>query len=201
MVGEEAEGFVEGAGSGAGVERDAGEAAGAAPIHHDLENAAGEALAARMGFGIHVENPGALRKSFGGMPGPTGEDDAAAGDEFAGGEFGEPGFVGGVLQGVGEIFTGGLIHAVENGRVPVAHVFKHGAAVTDEMGKILEERFANKDFHGYGFWRRLGGVVGTIWWCSDGEEKNRTQTRIGNASGAEAQVSWLTNVGAKAPTP
>jgi hypothetical protein len=83
----------------------------------------------------------------------------------------------------------------------VAHVIKHGAAVTDEMGKIPEERFADGDFHSYGFWRGLGGVVGTIWRCSDGEEKNRTRTRIGNASGAEVQVSWLTNVGAKAPTP
>lgn len=63
-------------------------------------------------------------------------------------DLGEPGFVGGVAQGAGEVFAGGAVHAVESGRVAVAHVFKHGAAVMDEMGEIVEVGFADLEFHG-----------------------------------------------------
>ena len=139
----EAEGFVEGAAGGTGVEGDVAEALVAAPIEHGLQKLFCEAAAAGFGFGVHVEDPGALGEGFAGVAGPVGDDDAAAGDDAGFGSFGEPGFVSAEAQGFGEIFPRSLIDAVERGRVAMAHIFEHGAAVMDEVGQVVEVGAAN----------------------------------------------------------
>jgi len=143
----EAEGFVEGAACGAGVERDVAEAFGAAPIEHGLQKLFCEAAAAGFGFGVHVEDPGALGEGFAGVAGPVGDDDAAAGDDAGFGSFGEPGFVSAEAQGFGEIFPRGLIDAVEYGGIAMSHIFEHGAAVMDEVVQVLEAGAANVKLH------------------------------------------------------
>jgi len=129
----EAEGFVEGAAGGTGVEGDVAEALVAAPIEHGLQKLFCEAAAAGFGFGVHIEDPGALGEGFAGVPGPVGDDDSAAGDDAGFGSFGEPGFVGAEGQGCGEIFPGRLIDPVKLGGVAMSHVFEHGSAVMNKV--------------------------------------------------------------------
>lgn len=139
----EAEGFVEGAAGGAGVERDTVEAFGTAPVEHGLQKLFCQAEAAGFGFGVHVEDPGALCERFTGVAGPSCNDDSAAGNDARFGSFREPGFVSAEAQGFGEIFPGRLIDLVKHGGIAMSHIFEHGAAVTDEMGQIVEVGAAN----------------------------------------------------------
>jgi hypothetical protein len=133
VCGLEAEGFVEGAAGGAGVERDVAEALAAAPIEHCLQKLFGYAAAAGFGFGVHVEDPGALGEGFAGVAGPVGDDDSAAGDDAGFGSFGEPGFVGAEGQGCGEIFPRRLIDPVKLGGITMSHIFEHGSAVMNKV--------------------------------------------------------------------
>lgn len=139
----EAEGFVEGAAGGTGVERDAAEAFGAAPVEHGLQKLFCEAEAAGIGIGIHVEDPGTFCERFAGEAGPVGSDDSAAGDDTRFGRFREPGFVGTEAQSFGEILPRGLIDLVKHGGIAMTHIFEHGAAVVDEVVQIVQAGGAN----------------------------------------------------------
>jgi hypothetical protein len=152
----EAEGFVEGAAGGAGVERDVAEAFFAAPVEHCLQKLFCETEAAGFGFGVHVEDPSAFCEQFAGVAGPTGDDDSAASDDACFGSFGEPGFVGAEAQGFGKIFLRGLIDPVEHGGIAMSHIFEHGAAMVDEVVQIVEVGFTNVSLHVFdvvGGWR------------------------------------------------
>jgi len=118
-----------------------------APVEDDVQDLFGEPAAARVGFGVHVEDPSALGKRFSGEAGPTGENDAAAGENFAVGFFNQPGFIGGVAEGLLEILCGGFVDGVKDGGIAVPHLFEHGTAVPDKTRKIGEGGFADASVH------------------------------------------------------
>ncbi len=153
----EAEGFVEGAAGGAGVERDVAEAFVGAPIEHGLQKLFCEAAAASIGFGVHVEDPGAFCKRFARVAGPGCDYDSATSDDASFSSFREPGFVRTETQGFGEIFLRRLIDAVEHDGIAVSHLFEHGAAVMDEVVQIVEGCFANVELHGLRCCRGMDG--------------------------------------------
>ena len=144
----EAEGLVERAAGGAGMEGDDAKALGAGPLEHGFEESAGNAAAAGLRLGVHVQDPGALRKGLPGKAGPVRQNDSAPGKDGAVGAFGEPGLVGAVAERLREIGSRGFIDAVECARIGVAHILEHGAAMVDKMVEIGEAGLADAEFHG-----------------------------------------------------
>ena len=130
------------------MERDDGKALGAGPREHGLEEPLGDASAAGLRLGVHIEDPGALRKGFAGKARPVRQNDSAPGKDSAVGVFGEPSLVGAVAECLREIGFRGFIDAVERAGIGVAHILEHGAPVVDKMGEIGEAGLANAEFHG-----------------------------------------------------
>ena len=144
----EAKGLVERAARGAGMERDDAKALDAGPLEHGFEESLGDAAAAGLRLGVHIEDPGALREGFAGKARPVRQNDSAPGKHSAVGVFGEPSLVGAVAECLREIGFRGFVDAVERGGIGMAHILEHGAAMVDKMVEIGEAGFADAEFHG-----------------------------------------------------
>jgi len=143
-----AEGLVERPARGAGMKRNDAKALDAGPREHGFEEPLGDAAAAGLRLGIHIEDPGALREGFAGKAGPVRQNDSAPGKDRAVGVFGKPSLVGAVAECLREIGFRGFIDAVERAAIGVAHILEHGPAMVDKMVEIGEAGFADAEFHG-----------------------------------------------------
>ena len=109
------------------MQRDDAKALEGGPLEHGFEESLGDAAAAGLRLGVHIEDPGALREGFAGKAGPVRQNDSAASKDSAAGVFGEPSLVGAVAECLREIGFRGFI---------------------DKMVEIGEAGFADAEFHG-----------------------------------------------------
>ena len=110
----------------AGVQSDMHEPLFPAPVDHGLHEPAGNALAAILRIGVHVENRGAPALAIIGMAGPRADQDHASGHHLFS-RARQPAAEGTVRQRRRQIGLAGRHHRRQGHRVVVAHVFVHAA--------------------------------------------------------------------------